>query len=370
MTRRPALLAAAALAAAGLALSSVLVFEHASAHAGGVSFCAISEYVDCDRVATSPWSVALGLPVAAWGALGYGLALLLALAGLAPGRRHEGWPAGLLVLLAAAFAVAALVLAGISTLAIGALCILCTASWLVSFALLGAAVRATRPDGVRAAVRADLALVRERKGMAAALAVAGIALVLIVVAAYPRYWSRPAPRAAVPGPGADGGEMSRGPLVVVEYSDYACPACARAHVETKALLAGRTDVRLVRRHFPLDSDCNPALTRRMHPGACDLARVGICAEAQGKLEPTEDALFANQVAKRSIEEIVRAVGLDLDQLKACLASRATEERLRSDVEMGIRAGLKVTPTFVVGGRLFPGAIPPEALPARTTAASP
>jgi protein-disulfide isomerase len=369
MTRRPALLVAAALAAAGLALSVVLVFEHASAHAGGVSFCAINSYVDCDRVATSPWSVALGLPVAAWGALGYALALLLALAGLAPGRRHEGWPAGLLVLLAAAFAAAAVVLAGISTLAIGALCILCTGSWLVSFALLGAAVRATRPGGVRAAVRADLALVRERKGTAAGLAVAGLALVLLVVAAYPRYWSRPAARAAVPGPGA-AGEMSQGPIVVVEYSDYACPACARAHLETKALLAGRTDVRLVRRHFPLDSDCNPALTRRMHPGACDLARVGICAEAQGKLEPTEDALFANQLARRPIEEVVRAVGLDLGQLKACVASRATEERLRSDVDMGIRAGLKVTPTFVVGGRLYPGAIPPEALPARTTAASP
>src|SRR6266568_1036840 len=332
MSRRAALLSAAVLAAAGLALALVLVFEHASAHAGGASFCAISEYVNCDRVATSPFSVVLGLPVAAWGALGYGLALVLALAGLAPGRRREGWPAGLL-------------------------------------ALLAAAVRAVRPEGVRVAVQRDLALVRERKGTAAALAVAALALVLGIAAAYPRYWSRAASRGA--GVPVAGGEaMSQGPLTVVEYSDYACPACARAHAETKALLAGRPGIRLVRRHFPLDSVCNPVLKRRMHPGACDLARVGICAEGQGKLEPTEDALFANQLANRPVEEVVRAVGLDVEKLRACLVAPETEARLRSDVEAGIRAGLKATPTFVVGGRLYSGELPPEALPPRTAAVRP
>jgi protein-disulfide isomerase len=372
MPRRPALLVAAALAAAGLALSLVLVWEHRLAHAGGASFCAINEYVNCDRVALSPYSAVLGVPVALWGALGYGLALLLALAGLAPRRRREGWPAGLLVLLAGTFAALSIALAGISTLAIGALCILCTASWLVSFALLGAALRATRPEGVGAAVRGDVALLRERKGTALVLALAGLAIVLVVASLYPRSVSRaPAGGPGAAPPGAGGGEMSSaGPLVVVEYSDYECPACARAHVETKALLAGRTGVRLVRRHFPLDSICNPALTRRMHPGACDLARVGICAEAQGKLEPTEDALFANQLARRPVDEIVRAVGLDPKKLEACLAAPETEQRLQSDIQMGIRAGLKATPTFVVGGRLYPGAIPPEALPPRTAAITP
>jgi uncharacterized membrane protein len=90
MPRRPALVAAAALAAVGLALALVLVREHAHAYAGGTSFCAINEYVNCDRVATSRYAVVLGLPVAVWGAFGYGLALLLALAGLSSRRRRAG----------------------------------------------------------------------------------------------------------------------------------------------------------------------------------------------------------------------------------------------------------------------------------------
>ena len=138
MSRRPALIAAAVLAVAGLALSAVLVREHAVAHAGGTSFCAINEYVNCDKVAMSRYSVVLGLPVAVWGTLGYGLAFLLALAGLSSRRRREGWPAGLLLVVAGVATVAAVVLAVISKTAIGALCILCAASWLVSVGLLAA----------------------------------------------------------------------------------------------------------------------------------------------------------------------------------------------------------------------------------------
>ena len=369
MSRRSALIAAAVLAVAGLVLSAVLVREHAVAHAGGTSFCAINEYVNCDKVAMSRYSVVLGLPVAAWGALGYGLALLLALAGLSSRRRREGWPAGLLLVVAGVATVAAVVLAVISKTAIGALCILCAASWLVSAGLLAAAWRACRPAGPAAAVREDLALLGERPGQTAVAGLAAVALVFLAAAAYPRYWE-PAAKGGVTPPPPPSGSSSAGPLVVVVFSDYECPACARAHEETKALLAGRTDVRLAPRQFPLDSDCNPALKRRMHPGSCDLARVGICAEAQGKLEAMADLLYANQAAKRPVAELARAAGLDLGKLEACVASPETEARLRSDIEAGIRIGLKATPTFVVGGRAYPGQLPPQVLPARPAAAKP
>jgi protein-disulfide isomerase len=214
-------------------------------------------------------------------------------------------------------------------------------------------------------------MVRDRKWTALTLAACAIAFVVLVSAAFPRYWSRAAARpGAAPVSGGPVGEgMSQGPVVVIEFSDYECPACARAHQETKALLAGRAGVTVSRRHFPLDSECNPGVKRRMHPGACDLARVGICAEAQGKLEPMEDVLFANQTARRPVDELARGVGLDMAKLRACLASPETEARLRSDIEAGIRVGLRATPTFIVGGRQYPGGLPPEALPPRSTAAS-
>ncbi len=369
MPRRPAIAAAAVLAAAGFVLAVVLARQHAHAHAGLASFCAINEYVNCDRVATSRFSVVLGLPVAIWGMLGYGLALFLSLAGLRPGRTTEGWPAGLLFVLAAVASVAAVVLALVSELAIGALCLLCAGSWILSFGLLAAAWRACGPRGIAAALREDLAVVRERPLRAAAVALAGVAAITVLASAYPRYWERRAsavPPLVTPLPAP----TSQAPLVVVEFSDYECPFCAKAHEQTKRLLAGRPDVTLVRRHFPLDSECNPALKSRKHPEACALARAGICAEEQGKLPAMDDALFLNQQAQRPVEEVARAVGLDLQSFRRCLAAASTEARLRSDIEAGVRVGLTATPTYVVGGRPYAGQLPAELLPPRAEAAAP
>ena len=89
-------------------------------------------------------------------------------------------------------------------------------------------------------------------------------------------------------------------------------------------------------------------------GACELARAGICAEAQGRFEAMDDALFANQAEKAPVEELARRVGLDLDRLRACLAAPETEARLKSDIQEGIQAGIRGTPSYVVDGKVFPG----------------
>jgi uncharacterized membrane protein/predicted DsbA family dithiol-disulfide isomerase len=382
-SRRPLLVAAAVIAGVGFALAAMLARQHAQAHAGIASFCAIDDVVNCDRVALSRYSVVLGLPVAVWGMLGYGVAAVLALAGLRRGKARESWPVGLLFVVSAAAVAASLALALVSKLAIGALCLLCAGSWVVSVALLAVAWRACRPEGIARAVGSDLAHLRDRPARAAGVGVAGAAAMVLLVSSCPRYWEKKAgaagaPRSAAtqqPAAGARRGAApasqaptpaapapAEGSLVVVEFSDYECPFCAQAHAETKALLAVRPSVTLVRRHFPLDSQCNRAVTRRVHPEACGLARAGICAEQQGKLPAMDDALFANQKAKLPVETIAAQVGLDVPRFEECLAAPETEQRLRADVEAGIRAGLQATPTYVVGGRPFTGRLPAELLP--------
>ncbi len=89
------------LALAGLVVAALLARIHSQAHAGIESFCTVSDVVNCDRVATSPYSVFLGLPVAVWGLIGYAAAAAASGWGLAARRPHPRWPAGLLFLLAA-----------------------------------------------------------------------------------------------------------------------------------------------------------------------------------------------------------------------------------------------------------------------------
>jgi protein-disulfide isomerase len=172
---------------------------------------------------------------------------------------------------------------------------------------------------------------------------------------YPRYWRHaPAPRALA--------AEATGPGVVVEYSDYECPMCARAHEETRALLAMRPDVKLVRRHFPLDPTCNPAVKRPIHPEACGLARAGICAEAQGRLPEMDDALFRNQQERLPVAALAERLGLDMPRFRDCLASPETDRRLGADIGAALRDGVRATPTYVVGRVLEVGRLPGELLP--------
>jgi protein-disulfide isomerase len=365
---RRAFAAALVLSLGGIAVAGMLIRLHYRAHLGFTSFCDLGERMNCDTVALSPHSVVLGLPVAAWGTLGYLVAAALSALGLLRRRPHEGWPAGLLILVAAFAVATSAALAVVSELVIRSFCIMCMASWGIAIALLAAAWAACRPGGAGAAVAADLAALRARPWFAASAAVALLAVAGVARASYPRYWEhRPAPaaraapvpagttlaRAALPSPGSE--------RVVHEFSDFECPFCALAHQDMKALTASTPGLRVVSRHFPLDSACNPALKRRMHENACDYARASICAEAMGKGDEMDDALFANQKDKRPVAEIVKSLGLDPSRFEACLASKETADRLAADVEEGMRIGVRATPTFVVNGQVHSGRIPVELL---------
>lgn len=353
---------ALALSVAGLTVSALLARLHAQAHGGATSFCALSETVNCDRVALSPFSVQLGLPIAVWGVLGYALMAGLAASGLARRRPESTWPAGLLLLLSAAAAVASVTLAVVSKVAIGAWCPLCVVSWLVSFGLLAAAWRACRGPGAGGAIREDLAAWRVRPFRAGAVVLLLLGGVALTSAVYPRYWERrPSSIRKAPPQVTDLAALaSAGPLLVFEYTDYECPFCARMHEETRAL-AHRPDVTFVRRHFPLDPACNSAVKRQVHPSACALARAGICAEAQGRLAEMEDALFANQRDRAPVEALASRLRLDLERFRACLSSPETERRLAADVAAGVRDGVRATPSYVVGGTVHAGRLPPELL---------
>lgn len=346
-----------ALALAGVAVAIELTVLHARVGTGaGPSFCSISAAVNCDAVAASRWSAAFGVPLAAWGALAYLAVATLAASAFATRRPHPGWPLGLLVLATGLLSAAAVTLAAISELLIHTLCIMCALSWAISFALLALAVRlARRRGGVRAALAADLAALRARPVPASAGAGVLAVAAVVLLAGYSRV-GPPSP-ATLPASALGTVIGPPGSIVVFEYSDYECPFCARVHETDKLLLQHRPDVRLVRRHFPLDQSCNPLLKRPFHQGSCDLARAGICAEAQGRFDEMDDALFRNQAEKAPAEVLAQRLGLDLPAFRACMASPVTEQRLQSDIAEGIRAGVKGTPSYEWNGRLQQGDLP-------------
>ena len=169
------------------------------------------------------------------------------------------------------------------------------------------------------------------------------------------YEQAPAHKLALQGAPVKG--PANAPIKVTEYSDFLCPFCrslAGAFTQYLPSTAGR--VAVFYKHYPLDRECNPRLDRTIHPGACLLARGGICAEQQGKFWAYHDRVFATEMQEASVQDVTRLgfeAGLDTAAFQACLDAPATRARLAADVEEGYRAGVRGTPTLFINGKKLP-----------------
>lgn len=155
-------------------------------------------------------------------------------------------------------------------------------------------------------------------------------------------------------------------LEVQEFTDYRCPACRRAHMKVRRLLAafpGR--VRVVTRHLPMDPACNPSATKPFHDRACELSRIAYCAGRQGRFWETHEYLLQNADVvcseRRCPAAVARRLDLDEDAFRCCLEEPNPSATIAADIAEAKERGIRVTPTFLIGGRLYERAIPDEAL---------
>lgn len=136
-------------------------------------------------------------------------------------------------------------------------------------------------------------------------------------------------------------------VTVVEYSDYQCPSCRKAHDITKQIrkdYSGR--IRWVFKDFPLDR----------HKNAKSMAEAARCAGEQGRFWEYQDTLFtADKNADQ--KELVRfgeSLGLDPVVFNDCMDSDRYVNLVEKDKREGREAGVSSTPTFVINGRMSPG----------------
>lgn len=360
----------------GVAVSVELTKIHVSVHTdpGYRSVCAMSERVNCETVAFSPYSVFAGIPVCLWGLVGYLVMGGLALWGLGKRRLHPTWPLGLLLLLAAGSVLVAAVLAFISLTRIASVCLFCVSAYSINIALLAVTIAAARQSRVRGwdLLRNDVKAIIARPPVFASLGL-GVALTVGALAAcVPPYWQTPG-WSDLPKLPAGSAEQqphwigAREPLLtIVEYSDYQCPHCRAAH-KSMRLLAGRypQQVRLVHRHLPLDMACHPRLRRPFHQHACLLAEATECAGLQGRFWEMNDAIFSSleTVKAADLDPVKLAVRLGLHRkaFQRCLTAHAMASRIAADINKGMAKNLRGTPSFVIGEQVFLGGIPPAQL---------
>ncbi len=133
------------------------------------------------------------------------------------------------------------------------------------------------------------------------------------------------------------------PVTLVEYGDFECPHCRRAHPIVKEIRrrAGAR-LRFVFRHFPMS---------QAHPHTQHAAEAAEAAGAQGRFWEMHARLFERQFALEDPDLIAYAGELGLDRARVAreLAEHTHEARVHEDFASGVRSGVNGTPTFFING---------------------
>ena len=149
-----------------------------------------------------------------------------------------------------------------------------------------------------------------------------------------------------------------GAIWVVMISDFQCPYCKHWHDSSMAKLKREYvetgKVRLAYLNLPLPQ----------HKFARSEAEAALCAGAQGSFWPFAEQLFARQtslekatVVQPVFDTLAKALKLDLAEFGRCQRRQAIRTLVDSDIQQANKAGVRSTPSFLVGDFLVEGAVP-------------
>jgi protein-disulfide isomerase len=133
------------------------------------------------------------------------------------------------------------------------------------------------------------------------------------------------------------------PVELVEYGDYQCPHCGRAHSIIKRIQEEMAnDLKFIFRNFPLSES---------HPQAFQSAVAAEAASRQHAFWAMHDNIFENQglLPELPFVEFAGALGLDIAQFQEDLVDPALAEKVDADFASGIRSGVNGTPSFFING---------------------
>jgi protein-disulfide isomerase len=145
------------------------------------------------------------------------------------------------------------------------------------------------------------------------------------------------------------------PVTLVEYGDFQCPHCARAHLVLPVVQKRMGErLRFVFRHFPLTE---------IHPDALHAAEAAesVAAHAGDKaFWKMHDTLFErahdaeDALDDEHLVQYAEEVGAPGDDVARDLETDAYEPRVKADFMGGVRSGVNGTPTFFINGQRFEG----------------
>jgi protein-disulfide isomerase len=152
---------------------------------------------------------------------------------------------------------------------------------------------------------------------------------------------------------SDSHEEGTGPVQLVEFGDFQCPACGAAFPNVQQVLAHfKGDISFYFRNFPLT---------QLHPNAMEGANAAESAAAQGKYWQMHDKLYETQTQWADLSDptsyfvnLAQSLGLNTNQFSSDLESKKYQSVINQDIADGNALGIDATPTFYINGSQYTG----------------
>lgn len=139
-------------------------------------------------------------------------------------------------------------------------------------------------------------------------------------------------------------------VLLVEFSDFQCPYCAKVSQTVKQFMAQHQDeVTLVYKNLPLAS---------IHSQAIPAAQAAWAAGKQGKFWEYHDSLFAQRekLGEELYLDIAQNLNLNLEKFNFDRNGEAVAKDIQADVSLAEILNLNGTPSFIMNDEVFSGAV--------------
>lgn len=146
-----------------------------------------------------------------------------------------------------------------------------------------------------------------------------------------------------------------GDVVLVEFMDYRCGYCRRAHPEVADLVELDGDIRYVVKEFPILGEQSVLASR-----FAIATRIAHGDEAYGEIN---DALMTmrGDMTEASLATQAQEIGLDPEPILAAMDDPLVDQTISYNHELAQRLSISGTPTFVFGDQLVRGYVPLDAM---------
>lgn len=141
----------------------------------------------------------------------------------------------------------------------------------------------------------------------------------------------------------------KGSLTVVEFFDYNCGYCKRAHNLVQQLMEDDKDIRYIAKQFPILSEVSLLAAR---------AALAVKFSEPAKYQTFHDKLYTHAgplTDEGQIKAVAKEVGLDWGKLQKHMSDERIDENLAVNRQLAQALSISGTPAFIVGDQIIRGA---------------